>query len=621
MRVQARIQAHDDPALQIQAEFALGEALTAPFRPSHDPTEGILGVVFPAAGTIPIAGAAYEAAAKNSAPQFLRLAIVGAVRWSEIALEFRGWPETADAMRHALVAFERFLASRPCRVEVVEVLHYLYGHTRRAAFALAAVGDFAGAIAVVERGRGVLHRSAPSHLELEEWTNDWSGYATGLIRDAAQARDKREALRTSEEKEFDVPPMFNMRPVNESGAEAAWLAQVRENRLERSPLRQRVLRDAARAAENGPVVYLIPETWGLILIVNRRGEITVLWPNFFRHVEAISEARAFYGDYAIRHQNRDAFRLAFDRLSSWMWNSVVRHVLPAVQQERRIIVVPTGMTAMLPFAMARAGTGDEPYQPYALDQLEITYTPTVGVFLAAQETANKDSAASALIVDEPTNSRANFRLSGSERAVVQHFIPQATVLHGREANLARVSKEIALFNVVHFSAHGEADLDDPMQSGIVLADDQILSAERFAGGVRLEKTRLAVISACESAMIGPRMPEESIGMAMALFMAGIPGVVGPLWAVGEHDAFFIVLGFYRAWLGEKVSPAAALQLAQIWVRDSTNHEKIKAMQEVLPVDVLATEGIANLLRKLGEEPMERPFSHPIHWAGFVFNGA
>src|SRR5439155_26010151 len=49
----ARTQAGDDAALQIQADFAVGEALTGPFRPSHDPTEGMLGIVFPPGGTIP----------------------------------------------------------------------------------------------------------------------------------------------------------------------------------------------------------------------------------------------------------------------------------------------------------------------------------------------------------------------------------------------------------------------------------------------------------------------------------------------------------------------------------------------------------------------------------------
>lgn len=617
----AKMQAGEDAALQIQADFALGEALTAPFRPSHDPTQGMLGMVFPPGGNIPKAEAAYEAAARNAASKYQWLAIVGAVRWSEIALEFRGWPETADAMRHALVAFERFLARRPCRVEVVEALQYLYGHTRRAAFALAAVGDFAGAIAVIERGRGVLRRSTPSQEELEEWTNDWSLYAADLIHEASQRRDEDERRKTEEEKELEIPPMFNMRPADERGAEASWAAQVREGRLQRSPMRQRVLRDAARAAENGPVVYLIPETWGLILLVNRKGEITVLWPNFFRHVEVIGEVRAFYADYELRHQNRERFKLAFDRLAAWMWDSVVRHILPVVRPERRIVIVPTGMTSMLPFASARAQGNEGSRQPHMLDELAITYAPTVGVFLAACDAANQRSAASALIVDEPTNSRPRFRLSGSERSVVQHFIPQAKVLHGREADLARVSKEIASQDVIHFSAHGEADLEDPMQSGIVLADDQMLSAERFSGGVGLEKTRLAAISACESAMIGPRMPEESIGLAMALLMARIPGVLGPLWSVGEHDAFFVMLGFYRAWIGEKIAPASALQCAQIWVRDSTNDEKRKAMEDVLPPEVLANDGTARLVQKLGQAPAERAFTHPIHWAAFVFNGA
>jgi len=85
---------------------------------------------------------------------------------------------------------------------------------------------------------------------LEEWINDWSEYAAKLIGEAAQVR---EARRTEEEKEHDVPPMFNMRPVDERGAEASWHAQVHENRLDHSPIRRRVLRDAARAAENAPV--------------------------------------------------------------------------------------------------------------------------------------------------------------------------------------------------------------------------------------------------------------------------------------------------------------------------------------------------------------------------------
>jgi CHAT domain-containing protein len=110
-----------------------------------------------------------------------------------------------------------------------------------------------------------------------------------------------------------------------------------------------------------------------------------------------------------------------------------------------------------------------------------------------------------------------------------------------------------------------------------------------------------------------RLLEDAIGFLAGLLQAGVPGVVGTLWPVNDLSTALLMIKFYEYHLcgdaraGEgPMPPASALRKAQLWLKEATNAD----LAEVLPSPF-----------EYATKKQEKPFTHPYHWAPFVFHGA
>ena len=79
------------------------------------------------------------------------------------------------------------------------------------------------------------------------------------------------------------------------------------------------------------------------------------------------------------------------------------------------------------------------------------------------------------------------------------------------------------FDVVHFSVHGKFDAAEPMLSYLQFArgaddDGRLTAAEMF--GLPLERSRIVVLSACETGRAQATQANEILGMVRALIYAG-----------------------------------------------------------------------------------------------------
>lgn len=129
-----------------------------------------------------------------------------------------------------------------------------------------------------------------------------------------------------------------------------------------------------------------------------------------------------------------------------------------------------------------------------------------------------------------------------------------------------MSRELADFRVVHFATHAVQDSDHPELSGIVLSLVDPSGAPRD-GFLRLHDLYtlrlngdLAVLSACDTAL--PRGRHGVATLADGLFAAGVPRVISTLWKIDDEASSALVVSFYRFFLTEGRSPAAALAAAQ-----------------------------------------------------------
>ena len=114
--------------------------------------------------------------------------------------------------------------------------------------------------------------------------------------------------------------------------------------------------------------------------------------------------------------------------------------------------------------------------------------------------------------------------------------------------------------------------------------------------------RLAILSACETGMIGTKNADEVISLPTGLLQAGVAAVIASLWGVSDLSTMLLLRKFYELWRTNNQEPSVALRQAQRWLRDRTEAE------------------IAPLLDRRTRNPAHRPFSHPYHWAAFSYTG-
>lgn len=123
--------------------------------------------------------------------------------------------------------------------------------------------------------------------------------------------------------------------------------------------------------------------------------------------------------------------------------------------------------------------------------------------------------------------------------------------------------------------------DNPMfRSGLILAggnaawenekkskgkEDGILTAYEIAQ-LDLSKTKLAVLSACNTALGQVVGKEGVIGLQRAFRMAGVEQMIISLWPIPDKQTTELMVLFYKSWLGGQ-STTAALRSAQLHIKE------------------------------------------------------
>ena len=145
-------------------------------------------------------------------------------------------------------------------------------------------------------------------------------------------------------------------------------------------------------------------------------------------------------------------------------------------------------------------------------------------------------------------------------------------------------------DIIHFACHGKFFDKDPLNSGLFMQDNQMITAREIMSNQTLKiNAKLVTLSACETGVSENKPGDELIGLPRAFLSAGADSVAVSLWRVNSTSTKEIMLEFYTN-LKKGDDKATALQKAQIKVRDRWKEE-------------------------YGEE-----YAHPYFWASFVLVG-
>jgi CHAT domain-containing protein len=200
---------------------------------------------------------------------------------------------------------------------------------------------------------------------------------------------------------------------------------------------------------------------------------------------------------------------------------------------------------------------------------------------------------------------------------LRHF-PVYLHLPQEKASLQAVRQALPAYAVLHFSTHGWAGWGESEVSGLKLADGNLYLRDLF--DLRLERARLGILSACESGLPGTELLEEVVSLPAVMMQAGVPGVLGSLWAVNDLSTAMLIARFYENWRERGLDLPQALREAQRWLRDLFHDEsKLSELQAQLP-ESIANRFAAEQADAFFKVAALRDLSHPHYWAAFVFYG-
>jgi hypothetical protein len=554
---------------------------------------------------------AYQQACAQGLQSNPSYALQAGRNWLLWAFQRGLWEEALEAHGYAVQATEALLSSQFGYPDKAFSLGEVQGLPARAAFSAWRLGQPTKAVEIVEQGRAQLLREA-----LERRRRDlhalagtpYEPYYTAYIQ-ATRHLDDLQAIPYPQR-----PPDWGIQIAQALDAQQAAIEALRQN----VPgfayfLKSLPFPEIQRQATEAPLVYMLATKYGGLALIVRIGsepevvELPKLTEEALR--DRLIAYFSAYGSWCTNPWNkaaRQAWFAALDEACRWLWDVAMGRVVEALAGVGSAVLIPTGLLGFLPL---HAAWREDPAAPtgrrYALDDLLLTYAPSAHALAAARQVAARAPADRLFAVDNPDGS---LRFSAEEvAAALEHFAPdQRRLLGGEAATREAVLEEIPCYSVLHFSTHGRADLEEPLQSGLLMAGGALSLGDLM--DLRLEGARLAVLSACETGLPGAKLPEEAVSLPSGLIQAGVAGVVGSLWAVDDISTVLLMARFYDLWRKEGREPPEALRQAQIWLRDSTNAEKEAFFRHALP-ELGATRRF-----------QDRDFAHPFYWAAFSYVG-
>ena len=339
--------------------------------------------------------------------------------------------------------------------------------------------------------------------------------------------------------------------------------------------------DVAAVARDCPLVYVAAAEPGGLALVVRGADVThvpldgltaeTLRDQVTGHLDRYAQYRAS------RETGYPQWNTSLDEVTAWLWNEVMGPVLDHVGQTADLVIVAGGLLGLLPLHAAwTADAGQVTGRRYVLDTVTVSYVPNARALQAARRLAAEVPPTRLLAVADPWPvAAAPLPMAKYEVMTAAAAFPAAqTTLRGGEATFLSFEWEAAKADVLHLACHGYAELARPLDSGLVLAGGQVTLGRLMELQLRV---RLAVLSACETALPGTELPDEVVALPTGLLQAGVAGIVASQWSVPDRATAMLMAEFYRRWWWDRMAPAAALRAAQRWLRDTTNAEKHAAL--------------------------------------------
>ena len=648
----ATLSKEKDPATWASWMGALGQLLAA--RGHLDPTQDTVAEAYDALRR------AVDAAPASQ----LRLRRDLYRATGEFAHQFAQWhiafPAFASALAISDVLFAEVAAPETRRKELED----MRGLALFGAYAAARVGALDHAIALAEqaRSRDLADAWAAAHIGLGSAPPDARTAVTSAWRRVLELEQVVTDIRSTDatvvaEKmrgrladAIGAPPeLLQMRLTNRADTEdtsADFLRIAPELHAARTHLREAlemaraesaaVLPDRLDAAAivtlaarlECPIVYALATVYGAAtIIVSPDGRLDVLLEDELTSdvTGALVYGREGSPGFAAGAMTGDVEKLGpvlpvlLDTLRDGIMEAVVQWLNERGYE--RAVLIPLGRLGLLPLHAAVAS--DTPAFAYAPS------AKALAVALTARERAVEQRASLLAVGDPVREETMSLPFAVAEVRVVERLTSWSAVtsLVGSQASLQAVLHGAESASHLLFACHAEYRASDPMDSALLLAnDDRITLRMLLRSAVRPLVARMVVLSACQTANVESRtLPDEVLGLPSGFLLTGVPGVVATMWLVDDRAAALFSMRLWDELIERKREPTLAVAMTQRWLRAATAAELMvfakRMRQAVAAAGDEPDPALSMLWRDLaGQEPTVCPFAGPEYWAAFTYIG-
>ena len=388
-------------------------------------------------------------------------------------------------------------------------------------------------------------------------------------------------------------------------------------------------------AEEAPLVYLLTTSAGGLALIVHAGGVTPVqldgltdaavraWLRGPADDPALGGWLGAYAAFLRTRREADflAWQQTMDEITRQLWESAMGPLAAALHDlglppasdtdAPQVTLIPAGLLAILPLHAAWTEDGADPTAPPLLPGRVRRELCTIGHHPAPRPQRSRAGRRHHAAGGGRTQAAHAWRPTANSTAevnAVANCFAHPTLLRREEAAEAAVLSALPAADVVHLSCHGSNNWDNPLDSGLLMAHDELLTV-RDVLALRLAPKRLISLSACETGLVGTALPDEVVMLPSALLQAGFAGAVASLWSVADVSTAMLMARFYTAWREEGLEPVQALRVAERWVRDTTNREKAAYFRQDMPARPgalrLPADGGPGLLRPGAAGPPAR----------------
>jgi len=276
----------------------------------------------------------------------------------------------------------------------------------------------------------------------------------------------------------------------------------------------------------------------------------------------------------------------------------------------KLLIVPHYSLHHLPFHALYTGS------QYLIETHMVHYLPSASLLRFCEPASKENSIMENNGGEDANPSCVTFGYSNNGR------LPHAYI--NEEATAAALRESSKNAQVLHISTHGDFHAENPLFSGLTLADGPLTMLDIF--DLRL-RASLVVLSACQTGRNVVSNGDELRGLLRAFLYAGAASLVLTHWPIEDQSTAHFMQGFYNQLAAGKTKNSALrdAQLAFIHnnVTTHVNNSEDIYMESEIEEDFSHSKTVQ--LRRTGTRRSvskngKKNYAHPYWWASFFLVG-